>query len=64
MIPATKAKQSFLKSRRPRTKNFISNDLFDSLLEASIHVSPFKVAQICSLGWLVRILIIKRTQQI
>lgn len=59
LIPATKAEQSFLKSRRLRT-NIISNDLFDSLLEALILDSPFKVTQICSLGWLVCVLI-KRT---
>lgn len=49
LIPAAKAKQSFLRSRRPR-RNILSNDPFDSLLRAPIRVSPFKVTRICFLG--------------
>lgn len=63
LIPAAKAKQSFLKSRRP-PRNIISNDLFDSLLSASIHASPFKVTQICFLGLWVCILSVRIMQQI
>lgn len=58
LIPAAKAKQSFLKSRRPR-RNIISNDPF-----ASIHVSPFKVTQICFLGLWVCTLSLKMMHQI
>lgn len=51
-----KAKQSFLQILSQMTCLILCSRPWYTF-------SPFKVTQICSLGWLVRILIIKRTHQ-